>query len=278
MGNFPSRWRTNVPNYRKVAERGVYNGIDIIYYGNKRQLEYDFVVAPGANPGVIQIAFQGAKSLRIDHAGDLLANVGRGDVRLHRPIAYQGSGDAKHEVAAGYVMKSAHSVSFQLARYDSGQQLIIDPVLSYSTYLGGSEIDGGNAIAVAQDGTAFIAGGTFSTDFPTKHPLQANVGGPFDFPKDAFVAKVSADGSTLLYSTFLGGTNTDVANGIAVDAAGDAYVTGTTDSPDFPVTFNSFNPACGGDDKCGAKWNNGPIVENAFVTKLNPAGSRIIYS
>src|SRR5260370_14672471 len=167
MGNFPASWRTNVHKYRKVAERGVYNGIDIVYYGNQRQLEYDFIVAAGANPGVIQIAFQGAKNLRIDSAGDLVVNVGAGDVRLHKPIAYQGSGDAKHEVAAGYVMKSAHSVSFQLARYDAGQQLIIDPVLSYSTYLGGSGIDGGNAIAVAPDGTAFIADGTVSTDFPT---------------------------------------------------------------------------------------------------------------
>jgi hypothetical protein len=278
LGNSPAHWRTNVPNYRKVAEHGVYNGIDIVYYGNQRQLEYDFVVAPGANPGVIQIAFQGAKNLRIDRAGDLLVGVSGGDVRLHRPIAYQGSGDAKQEVAAKYVLKNAHSVSFELARYDAGQQLVIDPVLSYSTYLGGSDIDVANAIAVAQDKTAFIAGGTFSTDFPTKHPLQPNVGGPFDFPKDAFVAKISADGSTLLYSTYLGGKLTDVANGIAVDAFGDAYITGTTDSFDFPVTFNSFNPACGGDDQCGAKWNNGPIVENAFVTKLNPAGSALIYS
>jgi len=278
LGKSPAKWRTNVPNYRNVAERNVYNGIDIIYYGNQRQLEYDFVVAPRANPDVIQIAFQGAKSLRIDAAGDLVVSAGAGDVRLHKPIAYQGSGDVKHEVAANYVLKSAHSVSFQLARYDAGQPLTIDPVLSYSTYLGGSNIDSGNAIAVAPDGTAFIAGGTFSADFPTAHPLQPNKGGGSDFPQDAFVAKISADGSTLLYSTFLGGKFADVASGIAVDAAGDAYVTGTTLSFDFPVTANSFNPACGGDDQCGATWNKGAIVENAFVTKLNPAGSEIIYS
>ncbi|MCU1343433.1 MAG: uncharacterized protein JWN92_2856 [Candidatus Acidoferrum typicum] len=276
LGKSPAKWRTNVPNYRKVAESSIYNGIDIIYYGNQRQLEYDFVVAPGANPEVIQIEFQGAKNLRFDSAGDLLVNVGAGDVRLHKPIAYQGSGDAKHEVAASYVMKTAQSVSFQLARYDAGEQLIIDPVLSYSTYLGGSEIDVGNAIAVAQDGTAFIAGGTFSADFPTVHKLPMS---SEDHPQDAFVAKISADGSTLLYSTFLGGRFDDVANGIAVDAAGDAYVTGTTHSFDFPVTFDSFNPVCGGDGKCGASWNTGGlIVSNAFVTKLNPAGSEILYS
>jgi hypothetical protein len=279
LGKSPTNWRTNVPNYRKVAERGVYNGIDIIYYGNQRQLEYDFVVAPGANPGVIQIAFQGAKNLRIDSAGDLVVNVGAGDVRLHKPIAYQGSGDAKHEVVASYVMKSAHSVSFQLARYDAGEQLIIDPVLSYSTYLGGSNIDAGNAIAVASDGTAFIAGGTFSADFPIAHPLQPNKGGGSDFPQDAFVAKISADGSTLFYSTFLGGKDLDVANGIAVDFSGEAYVTGTTHSADFPVTFGSFNVECGGDGQCGKTFNpGGLIVSNAFVTKLNTAGSGIIYS
>jgi len=279
LGKSPANWRTNVPNYRKVAERGVYDGIDIVYYGNQRQLEYDFVVAPGANPGAIQIAFQGAKNLRIDSAGDLVVNVGAGDVRLHKPVAYQGSGDTKHEVAASYVMKTAHSVSFQLARYDAGEQLIIDPVLSYSTYLGGSDIDAGNAIAVAPDGTAFVAGGTFSADFPTAHPLQPNKGGGSDFPQDAFVAKISADGSTLLYSTFLGGKDLDVANGIAVDFSGEAYVTGTTHSADFPVTFGSFNVECGGDGQCGKTFNpGGLIVSNAFVTKLNTAGSGIIYS
>src|SRR5260370_6452101 len=108
LGNSPAHWRTDVSNYRKVSERAVYNGVDVIYYGNQRQLEYDFVVAPGADPRVIQIAFQGAKNLRIDRAGDLLVSVGAGDVRLHRPIAYQGSGDAKHEVAASYMMNSAH--------------------------------------------------------------------------------------------------------------------------------------------------------------------------
>jgi hypothetical protein len=279
IGNSPAKWRTNVPNYRKVTERGVYDGVDVVYYGNQRRLEYDFAVSPGANPNVIQIAFQGAESLRIDPAGDLVISVTGGDVRMHKPIAYQGTGPARREVVSGYVMKSAHSVSLQIARYDTGQQLIIDPVLSYSTYLGGSNIDGGNAIAVAPDNTAFVAGSTFSTDFPTAHPLQANAGGGSDFPKDAFVAKISADGSTLLYSTYLGGENEDVANGIAVDAAGEAFVTGNTNSPHFPTTFGALNTECGGDGRCGASYNPpGFLVSNAFVTKLNRAGSGIIYS
>jgi hypothetical protein len=158
---------------------------------------------------------------------------------------------------------------------------VIDPILSYSTYLGGSNIDGANGIAVAPDHTAFIAGGTFSTDFPTAgtHPLQPNHGGADDFYKDAFVVKLSADGETALYATYLGGAREDVANGIAVDFAGDAYVTGTTVSADFPVTIGAFETLCGGDGKCGASFNpGGLIVSNGFLSKLNPAGSGLIYS
>ena len=170
-------------------------------------------------------------------------------------------------------------MSFKLGLYDTTKTLIIDPVLAYSTYLGGSNIDGANAIAVAPDNTAFVAGGTFSSDFPVVHALQPNAGGPNDFPQDAFVSKISADGSTLLYSTYLGGKFQDVANGIAVDSFGEAYVIGTTISPDFPVTTLAFNTLCGGDGQCGASWNpNHLMVTNAFVTKLNVEGSGLVYS
>jgi Beta-propeller repeat len=249
IGNMPATWRTQIPNYGKVADRGVYRGIDVVYYGNQHALEYDFVVAPGADPDVIRLSFQGADDLHVDQ-GDLVMTVAGGEVRMHQPVAYQESGGARRPVAAKYVIGSGDNVGFQIAEYDSGRPLIIDPTLAYSTYLGGSNIDGANAIAVAPDNTAFITGGTFSLDFPTAHPLQPNHSGPDDFDRDAFVAKISADGSTLLYSTYLGGKNQDVGNGIAVDTFGDAYVTGTTLSPDFPVTPGVFNPLCGGDGKC----------------------------
>jgi hypothetical protein len=280
IGNDPAKWRTNVPNYRKVAEHGVYPGIDLIYYGTQRQLEYDFVVAPGSEPRAIRLAFQGADHLRIDSQGNLIASVGGGEVSLRRPIAYQEALDgAKQPVVARYSIRGRRNVAFQVGKHDPGRALIIDPTLSYSTYLGGSSIDGANAIAVAPDGSAFIAGGTFSSDFPTAHPLQPNAGGPADFPQDAFVAKISADGSTLLYSTYLGGENTDIAYGIAVDSSGEAYVAGTTNSPHFPVGASAFNTLCGGDGKCGATWNpQGFIVFNGFVTKLNVEGSALIYS
>ena len=279
IGNQPANWHTNIPNYRKVARHEVYRGIDLIYYGTHRQLEYDFVVSPGADPHTIQLRFRGARNLRTNSQGELVASMDGGEVRLQKPIAYQETSGLRHPVTAKFVMKGARTVVFQVGKYDPRMSLVIDPILSYSTYLGGSNVDFSNSIAVASDGTAFIAGGTLSSDFPTAHALQPNAGGPNDFPKDAFVAKLSADGSTLLYSTYLGGSEQDVANGIAVDDAGDAYVTGTTLSPDFPATPGSFNTLCGGDGKCGATFNpNGLVVENGFITKLNPAGSAIDYS
>ena len=279
IGKNPADWHTNVPTYRKVAEKGIYPGVDLVYYGTQRQLEYDFVVAPRADVAPIHLAVQGAQNLRIDNQGELVMAVEGGEVRLHKPVAYQEAATEKQMVVAAYALDANHEVRFEVGDYDRSRSLVIDPVLAYSSMLGGSNIDGANAIAIAPDNTAFIAGGTFSTDFPTAHPLQPNAGGPNDFPQDAFVAKISADGSTLLYSTYLGGSLQDVANGIAVDPLGDAYVTGTTESKDFPVTAGSFDTLCGGDGECGATYNpNSLIVSNAFVSKLNPEGSGLIYS
>jgi hypothetical protein len=280
IGSDSKSWHTNIPTFATVAQHDLYRGIDVVYYGTQQQLEYDFVVSAGADPGAIALCFAGSKKVRVDKTGDLIVSVPAGDVRMRKPLAYQqAAGGERKPVAANYVLRGVSRASISVGSYDAKQTLIIDPILEYSTYIGGSNIDGGNAIAVAQDKTAFIAGGTFSTDFPTAHPLQPNHGGPDDFARDAFVAKLSADGSTLLYATYLGGTNEDIANGIAVDTFGDAYVTGTTLSPNFPVTPGSFNTECGGDGKCGASWNpQGLIVSNAFITKLNPEGSAIIYS
>jgi hypothetical protein len=280
IGNQPGQWHTNIPNYGKVAEHNIYPGIDLVYYGTQRQLEYDFVIAPDASPSKIQIAFEGANNLHTDANGDLVLSVsGKSDVRLHKPVAYQQMGNEKQLIAANYIVKGKDSVEFGLGEYDASRPLIVDPILSYSTYLGGSGIDAANAIAVAPDNTAFVVGSTFSANFPTIHALQPDEGGGPDFPQDAFVAKISADGSTLLYSTYLGGANKDFGNGIAVDNSGSAYVTGTTLSPNFPVTTNSFDTLCGADGKCGASWNPGGfLVTNAFVTKLNPAGSGLVYS
>jgi hypothetical protein len=280
IGNKPEEWHVNIPNFRKVAERGVYPGIDLVYYGTQHQLEYDFVVAPGASPKQIQIAFDGASKLHTDAQGDLVLSAsGKDDIRLRKPIAYQTIGGEKQLVAANFAVQGNNQVAFKVGQYDATRPLIVDPILSYSTYLGGSGIDGANSIAIAPDNTAFIAGSTFSADFPIIHALQPNEGGGPDFPQDGFVSKISADGSTLLYSTYLGGTRMDAANGIAVDHFGDAFVTGTTESANFPVSVASFGTLCGGDGKCGASLNPGGfIVSNAFVTELNPAGTGLVYS
>ena len=279
LGNDPSQWHTGIPNYGRVMAAEVYPGIDLVYHGNQGQLEYDFEVAPHANPHKIRFVLEGIQGLRTDSQGDLLVKVAGGELRFRQPVAYQKEGSVARSVPVRYVLKGKNQVAFRLARYDTRQPLLIDPVLAYSTYLGGSNIDIAYGIAVAPDGSAFIAGGTFSTDFPTAHALQPNEGGPPDFPQDAFVSKISPDGSTLLYSTYLGGKKTDIAYGIAVDSLGEAYVAGTTDSPDFPVTPNAFDTLCGADGECGATWNpQAYIVFNGFVTKFNVAGSALIYS
>ena len=279
-GNDPKSWHTNIPTFARVAQHDLYPGIDVVYYGTQQQLEYDFVVSAGVDPGAIALSFTGSKKVHVDQAGDLIVSVAVGDLRMRKPLAYQQAANGERKlVAAKYVLRGANGAGISVGSYDAKETLIIDPILEYSTYLGGSNIDGGNAIAVAQDKTAFIAGGTFSTDFPTAHSLQPNHGGPDDFSRDAFVAKLSADGSTLLYATYLGGKNEDIANGIAIDTFGNAYVAGTTLSGDFPVTPGSANTLCGGDGQCGSTWNGkGLIVSNGFVAKLNPAGSQLIYS
>ncbi|HEV2424698.1 MAG TPA: choice-of-anchor D domain-containing protein [Terriglobia bacterium] len=273
IGNDPSKWLTGVAHYGEVAVRGVYPGVDLIYHGNQGQLEYDFEVAPGASPSIIRMALEGAHGARVNAQGEVVVEVDGGEVLFRAPLAYQKIGGERHTVASSYALKHG-GIAFRVAKYDKTLPLVIDPTLAYSTYLGGSSIDGANAIAVAPDNTAFVAGETFSSDFPTVHPLQGFTGS-----EDAFVAKISADGSTLLYSTYLGGSVDTYASAIAVDTFGDAYVAGSTDSADYPATPLVFDTLCGSDGKCGASYNlSGLTVFNGFVTELNSAGSGLSYS
>ena len=235
IGNDPAKWRTNIPTYAKVKYEGVYPGVDLVYYGNHGQLEYDFVVAPGADPRLVTLAFEGAREVHIDARGELVLGVEGGEVRQHKPVVYQEVAGVKQEVAGRYVMNGKRQVGFRVADYDASLPLIIDPVLVYSTYLGGSSFDDPLGIAVDGAGSAHVTGLTTSTDFPTTagtvQPTHA--GGSYD----AFVTKLDATGSVRLYSTYLGGSgNFDHGKGIAVDAAGSAYVTGLTNSTNFPTT------------------------------------------
>ncbi|MGH9837979.1 MAG: SBBP repeat-containing protein [Blastocatellia bacterium] len=271
LGNDPTQWRTNVPSYAKVRYEAVYPGVDLVYYGNQRQLEYDFIVAPGVDPAVIRLGFTGAEKLEVGADGELAVDIAGEQVRMHKPLIYQERGGQREEISGGYVLLSSAAgegaglprVGFRLGRYDTSRPLVIDPVLVYSTYLGGSHQDSGRDITADANGNAYITGDTLSTNFPTHNALQPTKGGGFSITEDVFVTKLNAAGN-LVYSTYLGGSGIDHGLGIAVDANGNTYVTGWTHSTDFP-TANPLQPTSGG---------NGDV----FLTKLNAAGSALVYS
>jgi len=274
IGNDPRKWRANVPTYARAKYEAVYPGVDLVYYGNQRQLEYDFVVAPGADPGSIAIAFEGAERVSRDAHGNLVVATKTGDVQFQKPVFYQVADGVRTEVSGSYAAPGrSGQVGFRLAAYDRERPLIIDPVLSYSTYLGsGSQLFGlnldesGEAIAVDSTGAAYVTGRTFSSGFPTTV-------GAFDRTKgqdyaDAFVTKLNPTGTALVYSTFLGGNLFDGGLDIAVDSAGSAFVTGQTCSADFPTTPGAFQ----------TNYASGSQCNDAFVTKLDAAGAALSYS
>ena len=262
-GRDPSAWRQSVPTFAKVEYAAVYPGVDLVYYGNQRRLEYDFIVAPGADPGQIRIKFDGATDVRLGDRGDLMLGVGSGGVLLHAPIVYQDIDGARKRVDGAWIVGDGGRAGFSLGSYDATQPLVIDPVVEFATYLGGSGAeDGLDNMGVALDSTGhiYIAGTTDSADFPTSGDIQDQFSGT----TDAFVAKLDPSGSTIIYATYLGGKGLDSGQGIAVDSGGNAYVGGFTDSVDFPVR----GPLQG---------NVGGAVDG-FVAKLSPSGSTLVYS
>ncbi len=269
IGDVPERWRTDIPNYAKVHYANVYRGIDLIYYGNQRQLEYDFVVKPGADPGLVELQFDGPSKAALDRSGELVMHTDSGELRWHKPVAYQEVNGSRKLIECAYTNGNANRLRFAVRTYDHSQPLIIDPVLVYSTYLGGSAGDAGTAIAVDEKGNAYVTGLTISTDFPTKNAFQKTLKSSLQF-SNAFVTKFNTLGE-LVYSTYLGGSGSiflnagDSGAGIAVDVLGNAYVTGVALSADFP-TKNAFQKTL--------KSSYG----NAFVTKLVAAGDALVYS
>src|SRR6266481_5783987 len=288
IGNDPKKWRTNVANYGKVKYQQVYPGIDLVYYGNHGELEYDFVVSPGADPNAIELlasALDGRLSLRQSRKGDLLVRTHNDEVQFRRPVAYQRDdrGDIEY-ILADYVLGGRRPrvngrglpIRFRLPPYDRTRPLVIDPTLGYSTFLGGSRQDFANAIAVDGFGNAYVTGQTLSVDFPLKNAIDSSCVNCSLTKPDIFVTKLTSNGSALVYSTYLGGTNSSTQTGtaIAVDSSGNAYITGYTQAVDFPTTPGTYRTclAC-------------PITQNApfgntdgFVTKLDPTGSQLVYS
>ncbi|HEU5239565.1 MAG TPA: SBBP repeat-containing protein, partial [Pyrinomonadaceae bacterium] len=329
LGNNCARWQTHVLTFRRVTFESIYPGINLTFYGNQREIEYDFVVAPGADPTAIRLRFDRGVASRISANGDLVLRKGHEQIVERTPDIYQETNGTRRSVAGGYVLLRNHEIAFEIGDYDPSLPLIIDPTLVYSSYLGGGSDDAGSSIALDNNGNLFVTGVTSSTNFPTHGPAYPNnkglsdifvtkidgatgniiystyVGGSgmdradglavdingnayvvgrvgdtsTDFPTtagalaatyrggdfDGVVFKLNAAGDGLVYSTFLGGEDNDSAEGIAVDQSGNAYITGGTRSNGFPTTASGFQSFRAGDT-------------DAFLTKMNPAGSAVIYS
>ncbi len=328
IGSDRSQWQEGVKQFAGVSYRGVYPGVDMAFHGEQRQLEFDFIVAAGASPAAIHLGFSGAHKIATDVSGNLLLSSAAGDVVMHKPVAYQEINGKRQNVAAEFVRESDNRVAFALGSYDRSRELVIDPALSYATYVGGVgedeafaiAVDGsgnayltgetnslsfngkaagptlnvfvtklnstgkaflytdifaatggggncsasgtgtcvGNAIAVDSQGNAYVAGSA-TAGFPTVSAFQSTFGGGTN---DAFVLKLNSSG-TLVYSTYLGGSGDDTANAVAVDGSGNAYVAGETHSSNFPLK-SAFQSTQSGDD--------------AFVTKLASTGKSLDYS
>jgi uncharacterized protein (TIGR03437 family) len=261
LGSDPRQWRTNIPHYARVRYRNVYPGVSLLLYGAAGRLEYDFIVAPGADPGRIRMAFEGAEELRLEASGDLIVRAAGGEIRQFKPVAYQEVAGVRKAIEGRYLVKG-RQVGFQIGRYDASRPLVIDPVLGYSTYLGGSGGERIHALAVDASGNAYLTGVTNPTSFPTTTGAYR---GPSGGDWDVVVAKLNGTGTALVYSTYFGGGSRDWGSAVAVDAAGNAYVTGYTESSNFPTTPGALRTASGGGS-------------DAFVLKLNPTGSALIYS
>jgi hypothetical protein len=273
IGNDPAGWHADVPNFAKVRYENVLDGVDAVYYGNGQQLEYDFVVAPGADPAKIKLNFTGIRGAKIEKkTGDLILATPTGSIKQLRPIAYQDDDRGRTDVAVAYNLvkdRETYSVTFDLGEYDRDRTLVIDPILAYGSYLGGSLFDEGRGVAVDAQGNAYVVGTSASRNFPTtpgtiKPTLLPSEGGN-QYWYDAFVSKVNPTGTALVYSTYFGGRNgSETGSGVTVDNAGNALISGTTMSNDLPVV-NAYQPTFGGTD-------------DAFAAKLNATGSAIIYS
>jgi len=278
IGNSPSAWHTNIPTFRQVRYASVYKGVDLVYYGKQGQLEYDFVVAPGASTAPIRMHFDGAQSLALTPSGDLTIAAQHGSVVFKRPVVYQDINGLRSPVEGRFELLAGNKIGFTIGRYDHTQPLVVDPVLTYSTYFGGTDVEFVTSVAAGSDGSAYVTGLTLSEDFPlTSGAFQAiNYASAASSVTTAFISKFNPSGTALLYSTYIGGNaiagtlynQGDYGKSIAVDSSGNAYVAGYTYSQNFPVTSGAY--------QTGAHQE--ATLPTGFVTKLNPAGTALVYS
>ena len=279
IGNDPSRWRRNVPQFSRVQYRNLYSGIDLDFYGKQGRLEYDFEVAPGADPNQIALDFKGTRNLQVAANGDLVLTVDGGEVRFEAPHIYQTTSAGTQPVAGSFVVRGENRVAFQVGDYDRSRALVIDPVLTFSTYLGGSGAESCTAItgaagfvphcpAIAVDSASrvYVAGATSTT---TGFPVPGS-GASSDGPlggADVFLVRFNSTGNALDYTTFVGGSGLDYPTGVGVDGGFNVYVAGTTDSGDFPVSASAFQSGPG-----SANTNH------VFFSKFDSSGSVNLYS
>jgi len=286
MGSDPSRWRRSQPAYARVRYSEVYPHIDLVYYGNQRRLEHDFIVHPGGDPARIRLEIDGAERVEIDAAGDLIMHTPAGTARQYKPVAYQEASGQRQPVEARYVLTEIPgigavwprwNVEFEIGDYDPAVPLIIDPVLVYSGLLGGSGVDVGWSLAVDSLGNTVMVGTTLSTNFPVSNALDPEFNGdpallPNAPPQDVFISKVDRSGTNLIFSTYLGGTGDDAAYSVVLDSSDNIYLAGQTDSTNFPVTLNAVSTNIYGTNLYGI------YPYDAFLTKLDPGGSTLLYS
>ncbi|MBI2816754.1 MAG: SBBP repeat-containing protein [Acidobacteria bacterium] len=263
-GKSLKEWQTKIPTYSKVRYRDIYPGVDLLYYGNGRQLEYDLIAAPGARTDSIRLKIDGAQRLALQAGGDLILQTADGDVRLAKPFIYQDVTGGRREIQGSYVITAKDEIGFRIGAYDTSKPLVIDPVLVYGTYLGGTGNDSGRAITVDSIGNVYVTGYTESLNFPVAGALQTNLGG--NSGRDVFVTKLNPAGTALVFSTFIGGAGQEQANCIAVDSTGNVYIAGSTMSADFPVILG------------GIKITYSSPYEDGFITKLAPDGATLVFS
>jgi beta-propeller repeat-containing protein len=264
-GKDPTKWRRDVPHFARVTYRQIYPGTDLTFYGNQGVLEHDFVVGPAADPSRIRLEIQGASGVRVDDAGDLVVTTAVGELRQKAPVAYQIVEGARRAVASGYTLGRTGEVAFRLGDYDRDQPLVIDPVLRYFTFLGGSDADGGQDVTVAPDGSLWIAGTTFSSDLP-------GAGNVWSGDQDAFVSHFTANGQALLSTTYVGGTSAEFANRVKATGSG-VYVVGGTVSADFPSP-DAACAVCRNPPSGLQPWEifNPPSDAQSFLVKLDAFG------
>ena len=273
LGNDPAKWHSNIPQFARVLYQGVYPGIDLVFYGKQGQLEYDFQVAPGADPSLALLEFSGARRLKLHH-GDLTIQTAAHTLQFNAPHIYQRDGDRIRTVPGHFVLRSANRVGFAVGSYDHSRELIIDPVLSYSTYFGGSGAESSPSVAVDSGGSIYLAGSTTSTDVPVagasgNAPFQTTLKGA----QNIFILKLNPQGGTngIEYLTYLGGSGSDSAVGIAVDSQLNAYLAGNTSSTDFPTSGTTAYQQHVESGSTGA--------QHVFVSVLNQFGSGpLVYS